>query len=382
MPDFRYKAYLSYSHADQQSADWLHRALEGYRVPKHLRAAGSGTAVPESLAPVFKDREDLSSAASLSETLQQALEQSGALVVLCSPDAAASRWVNEEIRTFRSLRGCDRIFCVIVGGSPEASPGEGGCFPPALFEGVEESNREPLAADARDFADGKRLALLKVAAGLLGVPLDDLRRRDLARRRRQRLVLAAAGIAALALAGLTLNAKLAERQERAQAEQMAAFIVDLGEDLKGDIDLESLGRISTTAMGYLEQLDPDRLSVASRIKVGKALRQVGNVNWMQGKSEAALDAFERSRDIFVTLNQEEPGNDEVLFELAQAEFYSGYVYLDFGNYEKLREHWNRYLEIARERHEPRPDDPRWLLGAVLCHQQPGQRRAPAARAGR
>lgn len=360
MPDFRYKAYLSYSHADHRAADWLHRALEAYRIPKRLRAA-EGVMLPESLAPVFKDREDLSSASSLSETLQQALEQSEALLVICSPDAAASRWVNEEIRAFKALGRGSKIYCVIVEGDPQAEWGKGSCFPPALFEGEDESLREPLAADAREFADGKRLALLKVVAGLLGVPLDDLRRRDLSRRRQRRLVLATAAVAAVVLAGLALTAKLAEQQERAQAEQMAAFIVDLGEDLKGDIDLESLGRISATAMGYLEQLDSGRLSVESRIKVGKALRQVGNVNWMQGKYEEALEAFERSRKIFVTLREEAPDNDEVLFQLAQSEFYSGYVYLDFGNYQALREHWNRYLEIATQRHEARPDDPRWLL---------------------
>ena len=36
MSDFKYKAFISYSHADNKSADWLHRSLESYRPPKHL----------------------------------------------------------------------------------------------------------------------------------------------------------------------------------------------------------------------------------------------------------------------------------------------------------------------------------------------------------
>ena len=31
-----YKAFISYSHADEAWARWLHRALEGYRVPRRL----------------------------------------------------------------------------------------------------------------------------------------------------------------------------------------------------------------------------------------------------------------------------------------------------------------------------------------------------------
>ncbi|MFM7784431.1 MAG: hypothetical protein ACKPE6_07305, partial [Gammaproteobacteria bacterium] len=48
----RYKAFISYSHRDTAAVRWLHRKLEGYRVPKALR----GTGVPERLTPIFRDR--------------------------------------------------------------------------------------------------------------------------------------------------------------------------------------------------------------------------------------------------------------------------------------------------------------------------------------
>ena len=32
----KYWAFLSYSHTDRQWGDWLHKALETYRVPKRL----------------------------------------------------------------------------------------------------------------------------------------------------------------------------------------------------------------------------------------------------------------------------------------------------------------------------------------------------------
>ena len=42
--DYKYKAFISYSHQDKKWGDWLHRALETYRVPKGL--VGKETEAP------------------------------------------------------------------------------------------------------------------------------------------------------------------------------------------------------------------------------------------------------------------------------------------------------------------------------------------------
>ena len=96
MSDFKYKAFISYSHADNKSADWLHRSLESYRPPKHL--VGKETphgVVPARMAPVFRDRDELSTATDLGAVLNEALAQSACQLVICSPSAAKSHWVNE-----------------------------------------------------------------------------------------------------------------------------------------------------------------------------------------------------------------------------------------------------------------------------------------------
>ncbi len=100
--DFKYKAFISYSHEDSKWADWLHRCLETYRVPKHL--VGKITdrdPVPKRLAPIFRDRAELPTATDLGELINEALEQSSCQIVICSPAAARSRWVNEEILAFK-----------------------------------------------------------------------------------------------------------------------------------------------------------------------------------------------------------------------------------------------------------------------------------------
>jgi len=143
---FGYRAFISYSHQDQVWARWLHKALETYRVPSHLvgRMTAAG-AIPRRLAPVFRDRDELASATDLGRKVNEALAQSANLIVICSPQSAASRWVNEEVLAYKRLGRSDRIFCLIVGGEPNASeiPGRESeeCFADALRYTVDTGGR-------------------------------------------------------------------------------------------------------------------------------------------------------------------------------------------------------------------------------------------------
>jgi hypothetical protein len=132
--NYKYKAFISYSHSDEKWASWLHKSLETYKVPKPI--VGNETAmgeIPPRLAPVFRDRDELPSATNLGELLTESLRASATQIVICSPAAAQSRWVNEEIICFKRLGRSNRIFCLIVDGEPWASnkPGQEDqeCFP-------------------------------------------------------------------------------------------------------------------------------------------------------------------------------------------------------------------------------------------------------------
>jgi tetratricopeptide (TPR) repeat protein len=195
-----YRAFLSYSHRDTAWGKWLHRALEGYRIDKDLvgRETRVGS-VPRTLRPIFRDREDFSAGHSLAEQTIAALEASKFLIVICSPNAAQSKYVNEEVRRFKMLGGAERVLPVIVDGEPGDPARE--CFPPALrckvgADGeISEEREEPIAADARAQGDGKEIARQKVVAGLFGLGLDEIvRRAERARRRRNRFWAALAGV--------------------------------------------------------------------------------------------------------------------------------------------------------------------------------------------
>lgn len=202
----RYSAFISYNHRDRSWAGWLHRELERYRLPKALvgRESPIGILGPR-LPPVFQDREELAASTNLASSVREALAEAHSLVVICSTNAAKSRWVNEEVREFTALGRRDRIQCLIVpeADHPDAAHAAATIFPPALLE----RGHEPLAADARKSGDGKRAAFLKLVAGIIGVRYDELRQREQARRHKRLLALAAAAIAGfLLMSGLTVFA--------------------------------------------------------------------------------------------------------------------------------------------------------------------------------
>jgi eukaryotic-like serine/threonine-protein kinase len=214
---FRYRAFLSYSHRDTAWGKWLHGALESYRIDKDLVGRQTPTgAVPKTLRPIFRDREDFSAGPSLKEQTRAALEGSQFLVVICSPNAARSQYVNEEIRRYKALGRTSQVIPVIVDGNPGDPERE--CFPPALrFQvgpdgALTDEREEPIAADAQPQGDGKDIAKLKVVAGLLGLGLDEIvRRAERARRRRLRNWVAALAVLTVTFAGLAAWADMQRR---------------------------------------------------------------------------------------------------------------------------------------------------------------------------
>jgi len=182
----------------------FHKALETYRMPKRL--VGTETEfgpVPERIAPVFRDRDELSGGFDLSERITAALKQSRFLIVICSPSASKSRHVCDEIDTFESLGREHRVLCFIVDGEPGASsspgPAAAECLPPPVRTRRTRDGAlvpcEPIAADVREGKDGRTNAKLKLIAEMLEVPFDVLKQREGRRRLRRRLQLAGATLA-------------------------------------------------------------------------------------------------------------------------------------------------------------------------------------------
>jgi formylglycine-generating enzyme required for sulfatase activity len=230
--EYRYLAFISYSHANEDWGKWIQKSLETFRVPSKLAGKSNEYGkTPEKVFPVFRDRDELSASAELSDSIQQALEDTRFLLVICSRESAKSHWVNQEIKLFKSFAGAKRVLCLIVDGEPHASDAEQECFPEAVKYEVTRNAEltnipcEPMAADARSQGDGKFNAKLKLLAALLGVRYDDLRQREKVRLRRKQIF--SSLLASILIAGVAVGFILYRQHSiNEQNQQIAINLVD------------------------------------------------------------------------------------------------------------------------------------------------------------
>lgn len=217
-----YKAFISYSHRDSEWAQWLHKSLETYRTPKPLiDTNGRDGKIEKRLGVVFRDRDELPTSHDLGTAIVDALKNSEYLIVICSPDAARSRWVNQEIKQFKAIHGEGRVLALVVSGEPNGTDNGNEnveCFPEALRYVVERDGRltdqrtEPIAADARNEGDGKANSKLKLIAGVLGVGFDSLKQREKKRQQQKKITSIIAGAIACALiAGFFIQLRIAQK---------------------------------------------------------------------------------------------------------------------------------------------------------------------------
>lgn len=328
-----YFAFISYSHRDKAWAQWLHRTLEAYRVPRRL--VGQRTSVgliPSRLLPIFRDRDELASAADLGSKVNEALAHSANLIVICSPHAAASQWVDAEVLAFRRLGHAERVFCLIVDGEPNASAMGGReaeeCFVPALRHVVSTDGEltqavaEPIAADARPGKDSRANAKLKLIAGMLGVGFDSLKQRELHRRNRR--LAAVAGLAAVALVGTTILAISAviarhdaERRQK-QAENLVDFMLGDLSDKLGEVHrLDIMQAVDDKAMAYFSSMSTKDVTDAALAQRVTALDKIGGVRMDRGQMGLAVDSYRAASTLAGDLMRRAP--DDLLRRAAYAD---------------------------------------------------------------
>lgn len=354
-----YVAFISYSHKDAKAGRWLHRRLEGYRLPRRLAGTqGEDGEVPARLTPIFRDRDELPAAGDLSERVRAALAVSRNLIVICSPSSAASPWVAKEIATFRELHPDRPVFTAIV----EGEPGE--CFPPTLREG----GAEPLAADLRKQGDGRRLGVLKLVAGLSGVGLDALVQRDAQRRiRRVTYVTAAAVAAMLAMALLTafaLNARAEAERQRNSAEGLVEFMLtDLRDRLKGVGRLDVLTAVNLRALNYYQNQDLEGLPADSMERRARILHAMGEDDEKRGNLPRALAQFEEARRTTAALLAEKPEDPDRIYAQSQSEYWVGLIAWRSHKVEQAQAAFETYARLTRRLTEIDPADVDGLMEA-------------------
>jgi tetratricopeptide (TPR) repeat protein len=361
-PQQRYMAFLSYSHDDAKVADWLHEELEQFRVPSRLvgKLTDHGP-VPKKLAPIFRDRHELAAAADLGEEIEEAIAGSRFLIVLCSPDAAQSHWIDQEIACFKRLHGEERILAAILDGEPFVSdiPGREAeeCFPPSLRVRFDRRGRstaqraEPIAADLREEGDGRKMGMLKIAAGMMGVGLDDLAQREAQRRHRRLYAIAAASVAGMlvasGLAYTAIDARDEARDQRREAEGLVGFMLgDLRDKLEPLGRLDVLDSVGTRALAYYESQDKSDLSDESLAQRSRALTLMGEMAQTRGDLNGALRHYQEAMASTAELARRAPDNPQYLFNHAQNIFWVGYIDYQRGNLDRAANAFREYRRLA------------------------------------
>lgn len=253
----KYDAFISYSHsADARVAAAVQAGLERLAKPWYRRH----------VLRVFRDDTDLTASPGLWSAIERAIDQSGAFVLIASPEAAASRWVEQEVMRWSATKSINRLFVAVAAGSvhwdSEARDfdwTQTTAIPRTLSGSFTE---EPLYVDLRFARDENsaslrnprfRTAVARLGAPLRGLALDDLISEDV--RLHRRAVRLAVG-AVVALVILTIVAvisallagnwaRLAERRlttaisRRVALEGMVAELVNQQPDLGLLLSLQS-----------------------------------------------------------------------------------------------------------------------------------------------
>lgn len=188
--EYEYYAFISYSRADEKWAKWVQHKLETYRFPIAIRREHK--ALPKKIFPVFRDKTDLSSG-ELRAQLEKQLDDSEYLIVICSPNSAASPWVNDEVAYFQKSGRNENIIPLIIDGEPHAQDKSRECFCPALGVG-----NELLGVSIAEL--GKKNALIRMISSIMHLKYDQLVMRERKRTLRNRVIASIAGVAALVMA--------------------------------------------------------------------------------------------------------------------------------------------------------------------------------------
>jgi tetratricopeptide (TPR) repeat protein len=384
---FRYWAFVSYSHRDASAAATLQRALETYRLPRRLvgRATKQGT-VPQYIRPIFRDRDELPAGTDLKATVRDALAASRWLIVLCSPSAASSPWVNQEIVEFKEQHGEARVLAVIVDGEPFASrlPGREGeeCFPNALRFALTPDGEpqgeplEPIAVDLRPQGDGKRLALLKLVAGMTGVGVDELARRDAQRRARRMAWVALSATAGMivmtVLTVMAVQARNEAQNQRAQAEDLIEFMLgDLRKKLEPVGRLDVLDSVGEKALAHYAAQRTDALDANELGRRARALHLIGEIRERRGNLDDALKAFQSAADTTEKLLARAPNDGQRVFDHAQSVYWVGYVSYLRRQTGEAEAAFRRYFDLAQRLMQVDPSNDDWHLETAYATQNLG-----------
>jgi tetratricopeptide (TPR) repeat protein len=305
-----YDAFISYSHAkDKPIAAALQSVIQKLGKPWYKRRG----------LRVFRDDTSLSATPQLWPSIEQALSQSRYLLLLSSPESAASPWVGKEVEYWLANKSTDTLLIGVTDGTLDWDE-TAGDFKwtrntplPSVLKG--RFPAEPKWVDLsayRDGADPRNARFIELgadfAAAIHGMPKEDLLSQEVRQQRRalSLTVSAAALLLVLAVGAVTagiiakVEAERAERNFAAAKSTVDGLIFQIAQGLRNveGIRVESLDKILDQARKTVERLTESNPSNPALLR-SKAvmLDEFAKTYLSAGNLAAALKSAEESHAI-------------------------------------------------------------------------------------
>lgn len=308
-----YDAFISYSHAsDRALAASLQSAIQRLGKPWYRRRA----------LRLFRDDTSLSASPDLWSSIEYALQRSRFLILMASPEAAASPWVDREVAWWLDHRSPDTLLIALCDGELVWDPAAGNFVsssampvPPTLQGRL---SKEPFWIELRSHRKGashrdSRFAHLAAnfAATIRGIAKEDLLSEEV---RQQRRALRLAGSAAILLAvflGLAAWQWQVARLQRDRAEHTLAAATGTATSLIADVEVKFrdagvptsvIDDILSRIRSLQQQLTQDAES-SPELRVSQALGLMQSADSLLtlGDTKNALASARQARTIMATL---------------------------------------------------------------------------------
>jgi len=393
-----YDAFISYSHAkDKPIAAALQRAVQTLGKPWYQRRA----------LRVFRDDTSLSATPHLWPTIEQALGQSRFLILLASPEATASQWVNKEVAYWLEHKSADTLLIAVTDGTllwdnalNDFVPDERTPLPPALKGRFAAEPKWVDLAAYREGADKRDARFTELAAdfaaAIRGMPKEDLLSQEVKQQRKAlRLAWSAATfllLLAVAAAGATVVAYW-QQQRALRSEQQAiverdkatrnfklahgtadSLVFNIAQGLRDQQGMraESVRKILDAAKATFEQLAtaaPDNLDIQRSREA--MLTEFGSTYLTMGDLQSARQAFEAGLATAERLARIDPANTLWQLDLSISYESIGDVQLAAGQRAEALASYRKCLAIRRALVDSDKSNTLWQLDLAIVDQKIG-----------
>jgi tetratricopeptide (TPR) repeat protein len=366
-----YDAFVSYSHAqDKPIAAALQSAMQRLGKAWYQRRA----------LRLFRDDTSLSATPHLWPSIEEALAKARFLILIASPEAASSPWVDKELAWWLGHNGPNTVLIALTAGEL-AWDGEAGDFrwldamplPPALKGAFPD---EPLWIDLREYRDrasprDARFADLaaSIAAALHGRPKEDLLSQEVRQQRRAlRLAGSAVGmlLVLLALAGWQWTVARAQRNRAEHSLALATqtangLVFNLAQKFRNSgVPAAVIGDILARARQLQDQLTAGgEISPELRSSHADALIETVDTLLTVGDVKGGLTAAQQAHDIFAALLAGAPDSTYYKHELGVSDDRLGDALQVQGDSAGALAAYRDYLAIAAALAQGEPGNTRW-----------------------